>query len=407
MTRALDKLVREARQDLGVREVNSVDWKTVDEALFRRIDLEDARERARFAPTGRGLAVAAALAVAAVAAVAIVADRGPPSASARLSALRDGDVAFRTVAVGAGGVVRVNGKPAAAGADIKAGDAVDVEGADATIEIRGQVTLQLESGSRVRVTRTGHAVVVSLEAGAIEASVVPTPSGEAFAVDVDHARLAAHGTHFRVARVARVDGGGERVVIDLNEGVVVVGLAPRVGPVLGAMMVSPAHGSFAADDPAGTLEITHDPAAVRAPLVLAQGTADPPAPAEPSRSVARPIDPQPARPMFAAPGGGGVRAEARSASDASAQLPSEPDATAAITDAVRACMATAEAPSADNVTVVVSTTLYLNVTDDGSVHSARFDPPVLPDVNACAAPAIYRAHFARGGAMSLPIGFTK
>ena len=66
----------------------------------------------------------------------------------------------------------------------------------------------------------------------------------------------------------------------------------------------------------------------------------------------------------------------------------------------------AERPRADNVTVVVSTTLHLDLADDGTVRSARFDPPVAPDVNACAAQSIYRARFAHGGAIALSIDFT-
>jgi hypothetical protein len=63
-------------------------------------------------------------------------------------------------------------------------------------------------------------------------------------------------------------------------------------------------------------------------------------------------------------------------------------------------------PRADNVTVVVSTTLHLDVGDDGTVHAARFEPPVAPDVNECAAQPIYREHFAHGGAVTIPVDFS-
>jgi hypothetical protein len=56
--------------------------------------------------------------------------------------------------------------------------------------------------------------------------------------------------------------------------------------------------------------------------------------------------------------------------------------------------------------VVVSTTLHLDLNDDGTVHAARFEPPVAPDVNGCAAPAIYRARFPHGGAATLPVDFS-
>ena len=41
--------------------------------------------------------------------------------------------------------------------------------------------------------------------------------------------------------------------------------------------------------------------------------------------------------------------------------------------------------------------LHLDLDADGNVRAARFDPPVAPDVNACAAPAIYRTRFTHGG----------
>jgi hypothetical protein len=79
----------------------------------------------------------------------------------------------------------------------------------------------------------------------------------------------------------------------------------------------------------------------------------------------------------------------------------DPNADAAIAAAVRACMV--ERPSAENVTVSVSTTLYLALHDDGSVRSARFEPPVAPDVNACAAQSIYKTRFTHGGAATISV----
>ena len=79
------------------------------------------------------------------------------------------------------------------------------------------------------------------------------------------------------------------------------------------------------------------------------------------------------------------------------------DPQTAIADAVQACMAAR--PTPDNVTVVVSTELRLAVGDDGSVHSAWFVPPVAPDVNACAAKSIYKAHFPRPGLTVIHVDF--
>jgi hypothetical protein len=53
--------------------------------------------------------------------------------------------------------------------------------------------------------------------------------------------------------------------------------------------------------------------------------------------------------------------------------------------------------------VVVSTTVHLGVGPDGAVTSARFDPPVAPDVNACASGAIYKARFSHAGNVAIPV----
>jgi hypothetical protein len=65
----------------------------------------------------------------------------------------------------------------------------------------------------------------------------------------------------------------------------------------------------------------------------------------------------------------------------------------------------AERPRADNVTVSVTTTLLLEVGDDGAVQTARFDPPVLPEVNECATPTIYKVRFGRPGPLGVTIEF--
>ena len=83
--------------------------------------------------------------------------------------------------------------------------------------------------------------------------------------------------------------------------------------------------------------------------------------------------------------------------------PAEGSPEEVIANAVRACMA--ERPRAENVTVVVRTTLGLELGDDGTVRAARFDPPVAPDVNSCAATSIYKAHFGHGGSEAIAIDF--
>ena len=101
---------------------------------------------------------------------------------------------------------------------------------------------------------------------------------------------------------------------------------------------------------------------------------------------------------------GAAHAEAHPAAPgaaAHATAPADANPSAAIAGAVRWCLS--ERTHADNVTVVVNTVVYLDVDGDGNVVHARFDPPVAPDVNACASSAIYRARFAHGGAVAVPV----
>ncbi|MGH7440886.1 MAG: hypothetical protein ACRENE_34855, partial [Polyangiaceae bacterium] len=77
------------------------------------------------------------------------------------------------------------------------------------------------------------------------------------------------------------------------------------------------------------------------------------------------------------------------------------DPEAALQAAVKACMD--PGAHAENVTVVVSTTLHLDLADDGTVRAARFEPPVAPDVNVCASPSIYRARFPHGGTATIRV----
>jgi ferric-dicitrate binding protein FerR (iron transport regulator) len=387
-----EELLNEVRTDLGSREVKSVDWEAVDAKLFARIDDERRAERARFAPQRRrGLAMTAAGVAAAAAVLAFLVGKARDNLDAE-GVVASVPSAGNLVAIEGPGAVLVDGKPATGGTSLHLGDVLETTGTRATVERPGKLTLSIEPETRAVVTHVRGALVLALERGAVEAQVVPVPAGEAFAVDVDGARVAVHGTHLRVARA------GERVFVDLNEGVVAVGEAPREGSVLGTLVNAPAHVEFVATNPEGTLTQTHDPKAVRAPelhrttepsshAVVSSHTAAPP-----TQSTV-PVTSEPRAEVHPLPGA--------ASKPASAAPTSSPEA--AIGAAVRSCMA--ERPRSDNVTVVVSTTLHLDLGDDGSVRAARFDPPVAPDVNACAAAAIYRERFAHSGSVAISIDF--
>ncbi|MBX3202941.1 MAG: hypothetical protein KF894_32740 [Labilithrix sp.] len=54
----------------------------------------------------------------------------------------------------------------------------------------------------------------------------------------------------------------------------------------------------------------------------------------------------------------------------------------------------------------MSTTLRLRVTSAGVVESAQFSPPLLPDVQSCAAKAIYATKLDETGSVAIPIEFS-
>jgi ferric-dicitrate binding protein FerR (iron transport regulator) len=394
MSDALEKLLDEVREDLGTKEARSVDWDQVDERVFARIEAQAQEERraekARFAPQRRrGLAMAAVGLVAAAAIVAVVVGKtGEPGAEEVATSETAG-----TVVSFLGDPVLVDGKPAGTGATLRLGDVIETRGGQATVDRPGKLTLTLEPGTRTVVTHVNGALVLALERGAVEAQVVPVSSGEAFAVDVAGSRVAVHGTHLRVARASERDA---RVVVDLNEGVVAVGEAPRLGSVVGTLVNAPAHVEYDAADPAGSLKQTHDPAAVRPPARTEMVATAPPLAFRPEPPVTHPAAPAAEPRPESHPSSGMASKPSSPAADANAE--------SAVAAAVRACMA--NRPSADNVTVVVSTTLHLDLFDDGSVRAARFDPPVAPDVNACAAQAIYRERFDHGGAAAIRVDFS-
>jgi hypothetical protein len=400
MSRRLDVLLREAREHYGTREVARVDWDAVERSLAARVDRElrvavvGPRRVRRF----EWEAFAATIAVALV--LIVLLGKAVP----RTNPDR-GTVVVPTPAVGAitdvEGEVLVGGVRASQGTPIRVGDVIDARAGVVMVARPGKVAFVVERGSRTRLMRGSETTVLALDYGAVEASVEPVAAGEAFAVDVGSSRVAAHGTHVRVAR------NGENVVVDLNDGVVSVGRAPRSGAVEGVVVNAPAHAEFVVASAPETFLVTHVRAAVRPPAAVVPGAFGRLLPVSPTSALVEPdiVDspiPSAAPPLPTRPGlaPSVLRAPPSPPAAASTGALTTPASLAA---AIRNCLK--EQPHADNVTVAFESTLYLQVGEDGAVRSARFDPPVAPDVNACAAPLIYGARFDGGGAMTVPIDF--
>jgi hypothetical protein len=399
MTRRLDELLREARDHYGPRQVARVDWDAVGRLLVARVEKESRAASSR-TPRVRqfewevfGATVAFALVVMVLLGKTVPRTNGdrvvPSSPSGGMATVTDIQ-----------GEVLVGGVAASQGTPIHLGDGIDAQAGSVIVARPGKVTFVVERGSRVRLVRGGESTVVALEYGAVEASVEPVAVGESFAVDVGVSRVAAHGTHLRVART------GDNVTVDLNDGVISVGRAPRSGMVAGVVVNAPAHAEFVVASASDTVVVTHARTAVRSPVSVIPGAfgRSLPVPATstlqepevvdlPSQSaVPAPARPSPARPV------------PRPLALAPPMPPSEPlSSSASLAMAIRNCLK--EEPHADNVTVAFESTLYLQIGEDGSVRSARFDPPVAPDVNTCAAPLIYSARFERGGSLTVPIDF--
>jgi len=419
--RALDAVVAEAKEHL-VPRVPGDALRSMEDRLMARIAAEPsplARDRAA-SPRRRWATAAGALALAAAAALAVVTkkDVTPLVESAPTVAVEGAAGSLR--ATEGAGVVRIAGTPALPGHALRAGDLVEADGARAVLERPRRVAWLLERGgardaavtnaaARARVKAAGESLVVGLEEGAIEAQVTPVPSGEAFAVDVatdkSLVRVAVHGTHFRVSRA------GSRVVVDLSEGVVSIGAPPRTGSTYGTLVTAPAHVELDADDLDGSLRIDHAPSSVRSPMALSPhdpatvaerdpALADVPA----TRGVTGAKSPEPAAPSTrpaAVPRPADLPATPpKQDTSKPAIAPRE-----AIAKAVRECAAARL--RSGSVRVTVTSSLRLRIGAGGVVESAQFDPPLVPEVQTCAAHAIYKARLDDAGpSVTIPIEFS-
>jgi hypothetical protein len=417
---ALDRLVDQARQDLEPR-VSDAAWSAMEERLMARMTAERAalvdevnvtsiasRRRARFFQIG-----AAALAVAAAIAVFVRKDQaGSGLGEGQASIVADPSVSALRSTEGAGSV-RVSGVAASPGLELRAGDVIEVDGARAVLERPRKVQWLLERTApgaagtvgRARVKSAGESLVLGLDDGAIEAQVTPVPSGEAFAIDIATekalVRVAVHGTHLRVART------GSQVTVDLSEGVVSIGAPPRAGSTYGTLVTAPSHVEFDAASLDSTLKVDHAPASVRAAVALAPHEA-------PVAARTEPVNVAPPAANEAAPG---VPATVPRPEGPRGAAPTRPEvvkptgkpaisAREAIAVAIRECAAARRRP--ENVRVTVSSSLTLKIAAGGAVETARFEPPLLPEIQTCAAAAIYKAQLedSAGGSVTIPIDFT-
>lgn len=316
-------------------------------------------------------------------------------------------------------------RAALAGERVTAGDAPITLGIDGAA---GRVRFTLAPRSRVRVEASagadarGH--VLSLEEGAVHAEVSPELAGlegakadghdGVFAVRVDGVTVSVRGTAFTVTRV----GGGFEV--DVSRGTVAVAASSEAARTL---LRAPARASYS-ESGARETALPRDGtptwvAAIEtevggpkvgaatnlpAPLAtLAPPGADAPAePARPSREV--PEAPRGARPPPASTGTP-KGAEPSPSAAPSAAAP-RPQSEASVRAGLRRCFDDHRSTAPDAARVTVSSTLRLTLRADGTVSSARFDPPLAPAVMTCAQGVLFGGAFAPGTpSLSIALSF--
>jgi hypothetical protein len=277
------------------------------------------------------------------------------------------------------------------GATLSDGERLEARGGEALFSAPGRVDWRLEQGTEVRVVRAGAqggAIILALAVGAVEAQVKPVAAGEAFAVDVDGVRVAVHGTHLRVARGQR---GGSAVVVDLTEGVILVGAPPRAGSTMGTLVNAPAHVELSVDDLAGTLRIDHEPSHVRPAVDQAALMAQAGAPAvELLHPVVVTPEPVPVPTPVTPP-----------RSTSAPPVPRAPSPLEIVDAAVHTC-ADQTIPGASG-TVTISSTLTVSVKLGGQADVASFNPPLVPEFQSCVARAVYSVRWTEPGPHLIPI----
>ncbi len=220
------------------------------------------------------------------------------------------------------------------------GARVDASAENVTVEHAKHSRWTLERGGRATVTTRDGVVRVELERGSLVAEVAPSPRKETFVVEASGARVAVHGTAFRVALV------GERVDVSVKEGVVLVG--PRDRPGAGRSISANQSSSFTLGG---------------APL-----DAERTARVRPSRPATdRHEAPSAARPP---------------------ELPVQPSIddveklVSQVLDLGATCFQSRTA-TANGVRVTASTTVTLHALPSGQLELASLEPPLAPPVQRC------------------------
>jgi hypothetical protein len=271
----------------------------------------------------------------------------------------------------------------------------------------GPVSFALAPNSRIEVVANDFdrgprgGITFALTRGSIHASVTQHSDGEIFAVEVEHTRIAAHGTSFTVTRE------GARIMVEVAEGSVAVGPVGHRGSTHGWLVAAPDRAAFSLDGAREALWLGSPPPVPKVapppstepvaatPDLLARRTKRPAA--SPSTRVDPPasnkVDPVATggtSAKAAAWGEGGANLEGRDA------IEREAAAASAIVRQLEACYE--KQVSASGVRVSVESSLELTLLPSGAIREGIFTPPLSPALMSCADKAIGAAHFPKGEA---------
>ncbi len=347
----VSRMVRELRNE----PLPDVDWKRVESSLLRRIDETGAVPLKRPGWNWARTALAAAAAVLALVGARELILREP------VHALKASAQRWEST-----GSITLDGSRMVVGARVTSG----------TAEVRvvhpGRATWTLAPNSRGLIAFGGDLFTVQLERGSALAEVVPSKRKESFAIEADALRAAAHGTVFRVSR------RGDRVHVEVTEGVVAVGPASTRGDTKGWLLTAPTSGQFTLDGASGEV------ATAQAPEHGASGVA-----------IAGNATPPSAR---GAPGPAGAEPTETAEESEPVELPEKPtmdsvqSAFAKLIPLVNQCFEQHTRSDGD-MQVTASTRLTLRVAPDGTITGRDFVPPLAPAVLACSAPKIDAMRF--------------
>jgi hypothetical protein len=335
----LRRVVREARAE----EPAEVDWDGLEERLMQRVrrSAPVAPRRSTYPLAWAGLAVAAAVSLWLV-------NEGASNSRPQP----------RPEVIEATEPLRKSGNALAVGTRVTADER------ELSVDHAGRATWTLATGSSAKLIENGERIALRLERGSVLSEVVPSPQPEAFVVEAAGARIAVHGTVFRVAL------DGERVIVQVREGTVAVG---AIGAVPGFFLKAPAYGDFAADGRSGSID--------GRPL------------GESEDRRAQPLKLGQSRPANPAPSSSGQPAPS------DVELPNEPSISDIEAGIVRIVDATSDCfsrntKSTEGVQITVRTALSLRIDPAGGVSDVDFQPPLSPDVEQCAAGSIEQVTFA-------------